>query len=48
MLKKIRILPDSDVIISALIYKNKKKLKELSKNRDADAAKLFDVFDRIK
>ena len=42
----IKILPDSDVVISAIIYKNKKKLKELSKSRDKDAAKLFEVFDK--
>ncbi|MCY4490563.1 MAG: hypothetical protein OXC46_03750 [Thaumarchaeota archaeon] len=40
----VKILPDTNVVISALIYKHKKILGALSLNQDEDALKFFEHF----
>ena len=42
----VKILPDTSVVISALIYKHKKILGALSLNQDEDAIKFFEHFNK--
>ena len=42
----VKILPDTNVVISAIIYKYKEILEVLSLNQDEDALKFFEHFNK--